>query len=71
MIIYSPKHYTYTVAWSVQDESYVACVVEFPSLIAHGPTTTAARHELTLLVGILINDMVEAREELPTPSHPW
>ena len=53
-----PTHYTYRVAWSVEDEEHVATVAEFPSLSWLAPTPEEALTGLVELVRNVIEDMV-------------
>ena len=61
------ERYTYTVAWSDEDEVFVARVAEFPSLAAHGKTAAAALREIQLVVGAVIDDMLGSKEPVPAP----
>lgn len=45
-------HYTYRVAWSVEDGEHVATVAEFPSLSWLAPTPVEALAGLANVVGV-------------------
>lgn len=42
-----PRHYTYQVAWSPEDEEYVGTCLEFPSLSWLGKSTRSALTGIT------------------------
>lgn len=60
-------HYTYQVAWSPEDQEYVGTVLEFRSLSWLDANRDAALDGITSLVEDVIEDMLEAGEEIPTP----
>lgn len=59
--------YTYQVAWSEEDQEYVATVAEFPSLSWLDADRQQAESGLLDLVGEVVQDMVSAGEEIPQP----
>jgi predicted RNase H-like HicB family nuclease len=59
--------YLYKVGWSEDDDAYVARVVEFPSLGAHGDTLEKALAEIQKVVRIVLKDLAESGEEIPEP----
>lgn len=59
--------YTYVVAWSADDEAYVARVAEFKSLAAHGDTAASALTEIQEVVKIVLIDLEENGEPIPQP----
>ena len=59
--------YTYTVAWSAEDDAYVARVAEFPLLAAHADSTEEALAEIKSVVEMTISDLVESGEPVPEP----
>ena len=59
--------YQYTVGWSAEDQAYIARVVEFPSLAAHGDTVEVALREIVGVVESVIEDMQEQGETPPEP----
>ncbi len=61
------KHYSYSVNWSPEDEVYVATVVEWPSLAAHGDSPEGALRELRLVVATCITECEQDGEEYPEP----
>lgn len=62
-----PDRYTYQVAWSEDDNEYVATVAEFPSLSWLAETRRAAEDGLVGLVGEVLTDMAESGETPPEP----
>lgn len=60
-------HYTYRVAWSVEDEEHVATVAEFPSLSWLAPTPVEALTGLFDLVRDVIADLAANGEPVPEP----
>ncbi|MFC7597689.1 type II toxin-antitoxin system HicB family antitoxin [Terrabacter sp. GCM10028922] len=61
------SHYTYRVAWSVDDDEFVATVVEFPSLSWLAPSQIEALEGLETLLADAIVDMQEEGEDVPKP----
>jgi predicted HicB family RNase H-like nuclease len=59
--------YCYTVAWSQEDECYIARVAELPSLAAHGDTQEDALQEVSRLVAYVVQDLEESGEPVPEP----
>lgn len=60
-------HYKYSVAWSPEDEEYVASVVEFPSLSWLDPDREEALRGLDRLLHEVVEDMLANDEEIPLP----
>lgn len=60
-------HYTYRITWSLEDDSYVASAVEFPSLSWLDDDRDAALHGIEALVRDVLADMTTAGETPPTP----
>lgn len=60
-------HYRYSVAWSPEDEEYVATVAEFPSLSWLEADRVEALRGLEGLLGEVIEDMRANDEEVPEP----
>jgi predicted HicB family RNase H-like nuclease len=65
--LYKASQYTYTVAWSEEDEVYLGRVTEFPLLAAHGDSIDAALREILFVVDDVIHDMARSRDPLPEP----
>jgi predicted HicB family RNase H-like nuclease len=65
--LYQANQYTYTVAWSEEDEAYLGRVTEFPLLAAHGDSIDAALREILFLVDDVIHDMAQSADPLPEP----
>ena len=61
------ERYEYRVHWSEEDDAYLARVVEFPSLGAHGDTAAAALEELQTLVKGVVRDLKMSQELVPEP----
>lgn len=61
------SHYTYRVAWSVEDNEHVATVAEFPSLSWLAATPVEAIEGLVELVREVVTDMAAAGETVPEP----
>lgn len=61
------EQYLYSVGWSEEDEAFIARVVEFPSLAAHGDTQDEALREIKELVGFVLSDLAENKEPIPEP----
>lgn len=61
------SHYTYRVAWSVEDDEFVATVAEFPSLSWLAPSQVQALEGLGALLADVIADMQQQSEDVPEP----
>jgi predicted HicB family RNase H-like nuclease len=61
------EEYSYTVAWSEEDEAFIGKVAEFPSLAAHGRTQENALREVRTVVEAVLEDLVESGEAIPEP----
>jgi predicted HicB family RNase H-like nuclease len=64
---YRPEDYSFSVAWSEEDKAYIGTVAEFESLAAHGDTPSVALQEITEVVRLVLEDLVESKEEVPEP----
>lgn len=64
---YKPEDYTYCVSWSEEDKAYIGRVTEFESLAAHASTHTDALLEITKVVQLVLEDLVESNEPIPEP----
>jgi predicted RNase H-like HicB family nuclease len=62
-----PTHYTYRVAWSVEDGEHVATVAEFPSLSWLAPTPVEALAGLADVVRDVLADLAASGEPVPAP----
>lgn len=62
-----PDRYSYQVAWSEDDNEYVATVAEFPSLSWLAETRRDAEDGLVSLIADVLNDMATVGETPPTP----
>ena len=60
-------HYTYRVAWSVEDGEHVATVAEFPSLSWPAGTPVEALAGLADIVREVLTDMAASGEVIPEP----
>lgn len=61
------EEYSYTVAWSEEDDAFIGRVVEFPSLAAHGSTQEKALREIRSVVRYVIEDLAAEKEPIPEP----
>ncbi len=61
------QKYSYTVAWSEEDNAYIGRVAEFPLLAAHGDTLEGALREIETVVGYVVEDLKESGEPIPEP----
>lgn len=59
--------YTYKVAWSPEDDEFVATCVEFPSLSWLADTQASALEGLESVVEDVLRDMLDSGEEIPQP----
>lgn len=60
-------HYRYAVAWSSEDDEYVATVAEFPSLSWLEPDQIEAIRGLERLVASVVEDLQSSHEPVPAP----
>jgi predicted HicB family RNase H-like nuclease len=65
--VFKAEEYSYTVAWSDEDNAFVARVTEFPSLAAHGRTREKALREVTEVVDAVLADLKSSLEDVPAP----
>lgn len=61
------SHYTYRVAWSPEDDEFVATVAEFPSLSWLATSQFGALEGLQTLLADAVIDMKGQGEEVPQP----
>ncbi|MBX3290839.1 MAG: type II toxin-antitoxin system HicB family antitoxin [Acidobacteria bacterium] len=61
------EEYSYNVGWSEEDDAYIARVLEFPSLAAHGNSQANALREIRKVVDIVIKDLTAEGEPVPVP----
>ncbi len=61
------EEYSYTVAWSEEDDAFIGRVVEFPSLAAHGSTQEKALREIRSVVGYVLEDLLAESAPVPEP----
>jgi len=64
---HSADKYTYRVQWSAEDGVHIADCLEFPTLLAHGPTPADALREIGIVVGETLAWMAEDNEPIPVP----
>jgi predicted HicB family RNase H-like nuclease len=62
-----PKHYTYRVIWSEEDQDFVGLCAEFPSLSHLDETQIAAFNGITALVTDVVADVHANGEAPPVP----
>lgn len=65
--VFSSRDYLFSIVWSDEDDAFVARVLEFPSLAAHGPTSEDALGEIRTLVEDVLDELIEGGEPLPEP----
>lgn len=65
--VYTSRDYLFSIVWSEEDEAFVARVLEFPSLAAHGPTSEHALVEIRSLVDAVLSELIEEGEPVPEP----
>ena len=58
--------YSFEIAWSNEDNAYVACCPEFPGLLAHGDTP----EEAVIEAGITLEGVIDVykNNNLPLPE---
>lgn len=61
------SHYTYRVAWSAEDEEFVATCLEFPSLSWLAASQIEALQGLEGLLRDVIADLEKSGEVIPAP----
>lgn len=61
------SHYTYRVAWSVEDDEFVATVAEFPSLSWLAPCQVEALQGLEAVLTDVVLALQEQGEDVPEP----
>lgn len=59
--------YSFEIAWSDEDNAYIACCPEFPGLIAHGDTPEEAVIELRITIEDTIDIYKNNNLTLPEP----
>jgi predicted HicB family RNase H-like nuclease len=64
---YDAHEYSYSVAWSADDRSFIGRVTEFPSLAAHGSSQEKALREIRTVVQHVVEDLAASGEEVPVP----
>lgn len=62
-----PKHYTYRVIWSEEDNEFAGLCAEFPSVSHLDETQGAALEGITRLIADIVSDMQSSGETPPTP----
>jgi predicted HicB family RNase H-like nuclease len=63
----NPKHYTYRVIWSSEDEEFVGLCAEFPSLSYLDENQIDALKGISELVEDVVSDLEANGEPLPKP----
>jgi len=58
------SQYTYEVMWSKDDRAFIARVVEFPSLVAHGSSRGSSLRQLRGVVDAVVKDLANSGEDI-------
>ena len=66
----SAAHYTYEVAWSEEERTFIARVKEFPSLEARADSRGAALRALKSVVYAVAKDLADSGAEKSEPTSP-
>ncbi len=66
-MIMEAEQYLYSVGWSEEDGAFIARVMEFPSLAAHGESQVDALKEIKEVVRFVLSDLAENKEPIPEP----
>jgi predicted RNase H-like HicB family nuclease len=65
----SAGQYTYEAMWSKEDRAFVARVLEFPSLEAHGDSRGSSIRALRSVIDAVVKDLIERGEEVPAQAN--
>lgn len=66
----SAGHYTYDVAWSEEERTFIARVKEFPSLEARADSRGGALRALKSVVYAVAKELSDSGAESPEPTSP-
>ncbi len=66
----SAAHYTYEVAWSEEERTFIAWVKEFPALEARADSRGGALRALKSVVYAVAKDLADSGAESPEPTPP-
>ena len=66
----SAAHYTYEVAWSEEERTFIARVKEFPSLEARDSSRGGALRALKSVVYAVAKELADSGADLPEPTPP-
>ena len=66
----SAAHYTYEVAWSEEERTFIARVKEFPSLEARDSSRGGALRALKSVVYAVAKDLADSGAESAEPTSP-
>jgi predicted RNase H-like HicB family nuclease len=66
----SAAHYTYDVAWSEEERTFIARVKEFPSLEARAASRGGALRALKSVVYAVAKELADSGAEFPEPPPP-
>lgn len=66
----SVANYTYEVAWSAEERTFIARVKEFPSLEARAGSRGGALRALKSVVYAVVKDLAASGAESPEPPSP-
>lgn len=62
-------HYHIDLAWSDEDEAWIARVPDLKGCTAHGETAAAAADEIQVAIGLWLKGAKELGYEIPVPSY--
>lgn len=62
------KNYSFRIAWSDEDQGFIATCPELPGLSAFGETEDQALTEAQIAKGLFIRDLIDSGESLPEPQ---
>ena len=66
----SAAYYTYEVAWSEEERTFIARVKEFPSLEARDSSRGGALRALKSVVYAVAQELADSGADLPEPTPP-
>ena len=61
------KNYTYYVTWSEEDQVYIARIIEYESLAAHGDTPEEALRQIIFVTDDCVRSVIDDGNEVIWP----